>query len=108
MHNRGMTNPISNPAARIPGLALPGAGAAAPLPLQNPALKTIETRLDRDNARLSAFGKIALALDAFRADAGRLAGANAGTAVQADPKVAQATLAGGAALPGVHALEAEM
>ncbi|NNG22012.1 flagellar filament capping protein FliD [Telluria aromaticivorans] len=107
MHNLGMTNSISNQAARPPGVAvqeLYSSASQKPL-MQNPGLKTIETQLGRDTARLSAIGKLALALDGFRSITARLSGENFGTAVGVDGKAATAQLSGGTAATGVHALE---
>ncbi len=74
---------------------------------RHPGLKTIDAQLSRDTARLSSIGRMALALDAFRARAGGLAGENLGTDLKVSGKAASAQLSGSGAAAGTHTIEVQ-
>jgi flagellar hook-associated protein 2 len=70
----------------------------------NAGIKNIETQLGRESARLSNIGKLALALDSFRASALRLTGDGLGTAIASSGKSVSAQLVDGKAAAGTHAI----
>ncbi|MCC2973630.1 flagellar filament capping protein FliD [Massilia sp. IC2-476] len=72
---------------------------------RHPGLKTLDAQLSRDTARLSAIGRMALALDAFRSRANGLAGENLGTALNVTGKAVSAQLTGPAT--GTHTVEVQ-
>lgn len=72
---------------------------------RHPGLKTLDAQLSRDTARLSAIGRMALALDAFRARANGLAGENLGSALSVSGKAVSAQLTGPAT--GTHTVEVQ-
>ena len=83
------------------------ASATKSLMAQNPALKTIDAQLRRDEARLSSLGRIALALDGFGAAAGKLSAGALDMAASVSGKGSDGLgvrLAAGAA-PAVHTVE---
>ncbi|MGI4720587.1 MAG: flagellar filament capping protein FliD [Janthinobacterium lividum] len=83
------------------------ASATKSLMAQNPALKTIDAQLRRDEARLSNLGKIALALDGFGAAAGKLSAGALDMAASVGGKGGNGLgvrLSAGAA-PAVHTVE---
>jgi flagellar hook-associated protein 2 len=72
---------------------------------QNPGIKTIDAQLNRDSARLSSLGKMALALDGFRTAAGNLSAAGLDMAASSSAKGVDAKLTGATALAGTHTVE---
>lgn len=83
------------------------ASATKSLMAQNPALKTIDAQLRRDEARLSSLGRIALALDGFGAAAGKLSAGALDMAASVGGKGGDGLgvrLSAGAA-PAVHTVE---
>lgn len=83
------------------------ASATKSLMAQNPALKTIDAQLRRDEARLSSLGRIALALDGFGAAAGKLSAGALDMAASVGGKGGNGLgvrLSAGAA-PAVHTVE---
>jgi flagellar hook-associated protein 2 len=70
----------------------------------NAGIKNIEAQLGRESARLSNMGKLALALDSFRASALRLTGDGLGTAIASSGKSVSAQLVDGKAAAGTHAI----
>lgn len=83
------------------------ASATKSLMVQNPALKTIDAQLRRDEARLSSLGRIALALDGFGAAAGKLSAGALDMAASVGGKGGDGLgvrLSAGAA-PAVHTVE---
>lgn len=72
---------------------------------QNPGIKTIDAQLRRDDARLSAIGKLALALDEFRANASQFTAGKLDMAASASGKAVTAQLAGTGAVAGTHTIE---
>jgi len=72
---------------------------------KNPAVKLIDTKLQRDNARLSSLGRMALALDAFRNAAGGLSAAGMDMSASSSTKAVEASLNGATATAGSHTVE---
>ena len=72
---------------------------------KNPAVKLIDTQLQRDNARLSSLGRMALALDGFRNAAGGLSAAGMDMSASSSSKAVEASLSGATAAAGSHTVE---
>ena len=87
------------------GLADVTASATKTLLAQNPGIKTIDAQLSRDQARLSAIGKLALALDEFRTGADKLGGDKLATAASVSGKSFTAELKDAKTATGSHAIE---
>ena len=103
---RSMTTSISSAAlGGTSGLADLYTSATKSLLAQNPGLKTIDAQITRDNARLSGIGKLALALDEFRAGAARLTGDKLAAAASSSGKAVAAQLTDAKAAAGTHTVE---
>ena len=103
-----MTTPISRSVPGFggtPGLAELTTGATQTLLAQNPGIKTIDAQLGRDQARLSAIGKLALALDEFRDGANKLTGDKLAMAASVSGKAFTAELKDAKTASGSHAIE---
>jgi flagellar hook-associated protein 2 len=103
-----MTTPISRSVPGFggtPGLAELTTGATQTLLAQNPGIKTIDAQLGRDQARLSAIGKLALALDEFRDGANKLTGDKLAMAASVSGKAFTAVLKDAKTASGSHAIE---
>jgi flagellar hook-associated protein 2 len=103
-----MTTPISRSVPGFggtPGLAELTTGATQTLLAQNPGIKTIDAQLGRDQARLSAIGKLALALDEFRDGANKLTGDKLAMAASVSGKAFTAELKDAKTATGSHAIE---
>jgi len=103
-----MTLPISRSVPGFggtPGLAELTTGATQTLLAQNPGIKTIDAQLGRDQARLSAIGKLALALDEFRDGANKLTGDKLAMAASVSGKAFTAELKDAKTASGSHAIE---
>jgi flagellar hook-associated protein 2 len=87
------------------GLADVTASATKTLLAQDPGIKTIDAQLSRDQARLSAIGKLALALDEFRTGADKLGGDKLATAASVSGKSFTAELKDAKTATGSHAIE---
>jgi flagellar hook-associated protein 2 len=87
------------------GLTDVTASATKTLLAQNPGIKTIDAQLGRDQARLSAIGKLALALDEFRTNADKLGGDKLATAASVSGKAFTAELKDAKTATGSHAIE---
>lgn len=72
---------------------------------QSPGIKTIEAQLNRDSSRLSTIGKLALALDQFRASANRLSGDKLDVAASVTGKSVSAQITDSKASAGTHKVE---
>lgn len=74
---------------------------------QNPGLKIIDAQVKRDDARLSSIGKMALALDGFRAVAAGLTGGKLDMLASASGSALSAKLSAASANPGKYALHVQ-
>lgn len=103
-----MSTPISR--------SVPGFGGAASvadlytsatksLLAQNPGIKTIDAQLSRDQAKLSAIGKLALALDEFRTRANQLSGDKLDTAASVSGKAFTAELKNADTAAATHTID---
>jgi flagellar hook-associated protein 2 len=103
-----MTTSISSSALGLSGtsgLSELYTSATKSLLAQNPGIKTIDAQLRRDDARLSGIGKLALALDEFRAKAGKLSGDKLDMAASSSGKGVGAQLTSKDAVAGTHTVE---
>lgn len=74
---------------------------------QNPGLKLIDQRVQQDDARLSTYGKAALALDDFRAFAAGLTGGKLGMVASATGSALTARLTAAGASAGKYAVDVQ-
>lgn len=74
---------------------------------RNPGLKLIDSRIERDEARLSGIGKTALALDGFRSFAASLTGGKLDLVAASSGKAVAAKLSASSATPGTYAVDVQ-
>lgn len=74
---------------------------------QNPGLKLIDAKVARDDARLSTFGKLALALDDFRSLAAGLTGGKLSMIASASGNAVTSKLTAASATAGVHTVDVQ-
>lgn len=74
---------------------------------QNPGLKIIDAQVKRDDARLSSIGKMALALDGFRAVAAGLTGGKLDMLASASGSALSAKLSAASTNPGKYAIDVQ-
>lgn len=74
---------------------------------QNPGLKLLDAQVKRDDARLSTFGKLALALDDFRSFAAGLTGGKLSMVASASGAALTAKLTASSATAGTHTVDVQ-
>lgn len=74
---------------------------------QNPGLKLLDAQVKRDDARLSTFGKLALALDDFRAFSAGLTGGKLSMVANASGAALTAKLTASSATAGTHKIDVQ-
>lgn len=74
---------------------------------QNPGIKLLDAQVKRDDARLSTFGKLALALDDFRSFAAGLSGGKLSMVASASGDALAAKLTASSATVGKHTVDVQ-